>query len=112
MAKVRVDIDDLISTWKDKTNDISNQMGDLAALRTIEDSDLVGAINEIWGLARLDSAGIIELLQPQLDSIQDQLDSGLVTPNSITSVELAGPESLLLLDSNGVVVKTIYGANA
>ena len=37
MAKVRVDIDDLVSTWKDKTNDLANQVGDLAALRTVED---------------------------------------------------------------------------
>ena len=104
MAKVRVDIDDLVSTWKDKTNTLSNTVGDLAELRTNEDSDLVGAINEIWGLARLDSAGINELLDPRFDSINSLFP--------ITSNNLAGPASLVIYDSTGSALKTIYGANA
>ena len=98
MARTLVVINDLVSTWKDKTNEISFNVGDLAELRTVEDSDLVGAINEIWGLARLDSSGIVTLVGN--------------TYFPITSANLAGPESLLLLDSAGTVVKTIYGANA
>lgn len=98
MARTLVDINDLVSTWKDKTNEISFNVGDLAELRTIEDSDLVGAINEIWGLARLDSAGITTLVSD--------------TFFPLTSTNLAGPESLILYDSDGVVCKTIYGANA
>lgn len=98
MARTLVDINDLVSTWKDKTNEISYNVGDLAELRTIVDSDLVGAINEIWGLARLDSDGITELV------------SNTFLP--LTSANLAGPESLVLYDSAGVSVKTIFGANA
>lgn len=97
MAKVRVDINDLVSTWKDKTNEISNNIGDLAELRTVEDSDLVGAVNEIWGLARLDSAGITSLV------------GNIYFP--ITSTNLSGPASLVLYDSDGATVKTIYGAD-
>ena len=110
MAKIRVDIDDLVSTWKDKTNTLANQVGDLAALRTVEDSDMVGAINEIWGLARLDSAGIVELITPNLDSIQSQVDS-INTLFPITSANLSGPASLLIYDSTGVIVKSIFGAD-
>ena len=77
MARTLVDINDLVSTWKDKTNEISFNVGDLAELRTIADSDLVGAINEIWGLARLDSAGITTLV------------SNSFFP--LTSANLAGP---------------------
>lgn len=98
MARTLVDINDLVSTWKDKTNEISYNVGDLAELRTVVDSDLVGAINEIWGLARLDSDGITELV------------SNTFLP--ITSANLAGPASLVLYDSAGVSIKTIYGANA
>ena len=98
MARTLVDINDLVSTWKDKTNEISFNMGDLAELRTVEDSDLVGAINEIWGLARLDSAGIVTLVGNSYFPL--------------TSTNLAGPESLILYDSGGVAVKTIFGANA
>lgn len=110
MAKVRVDIDDLVSTWKDKTNDLANQVGDLASLRTIEDSDMVGAINEIWGLARLDSSGIVDLLSPNFDSIEGEIDQvSALFP--VTSANLSGPSSLLIYDSTGVIVKSIFGAD-
>jgi hypothetical protein len=97
MARTLVDINDLVSVWKNKTNEISYKVGDLAELRTIEDSDMVGAINELWGLARLDSNGITDLISDQFFPL--------------TSAQLAGPVSLILYDSAGVTVKTIFGAN-
>ena len=47
MAKTRVDITDTLNTWKEKTNDISLDLGDRALLTTDEDSDVVGSINSI-----------------------------------------------------------------
>lgn len=47
MAKTRVDITDTLNTWKEKTNDISLDLGDRTLLTTDEDSDVVGSINSI-----------------------------------------------------------------
>lgn len=54
MAKTVVDLSDTIASWREKTNEISTHVGDLLTLDTTEDSDLVGAVNELK--ARLDSA--------------------------------------------------------
>jgi len=54
MAKTVVDLSDTIASWREKTNTISTHVGDLTSLNTTEDSDLVGAINELK--TRLDSA--------------------------------------------------------
>lgn len=47
MAKTVIDLSDTIATWRTKTNEISTHVGDLSNLNTTEDSDLVGAINEL-----------------------------------------------------------------
>ena len=47
MARTFVDLNDLVSAWRDKTNEISFKVGDLASLTTTGDSDLVQAINEL-----------------------------------------------------------------
>ena len=49
MAKTVVDLSDTIAAWREKTNEISTHVGDLTALNTTEDSDLIGAINELKG---------------------------------------------------------------
>jgi hypothetical protein len=50
MAKTVVDLSDTIASWREKTNEISTHVGDLSTLNTAEDSDLVGAVNELKGL--------------------------------------------------------------
>lgn len=47
MAKTIVYTTDTINTWKEKTNDISADLGDIVLLTTDTDSDVVGAINSI-----------------------------------------------------------------
>lgn len=47
MAKTIVYTTDTINTWKEKTNDISADLGDIVLLTTDLDSDVVGAINSI-----------------------------------------------------------------
>lgn len=49
MANTIVDLSDTIASWRTKTNTISNHLGDLTTLDTTEDSDLVGAVNELKG---------------------------------------------------------------
>jgi len=47
MTKTVVDINDSIATFRTKVNTIGDDVGDLDTLNTTEDSDLVGAINEL-----------------------------------------------------------------
>ena len=47
MAKTTVNLSDAVTTWVTKTNQLSDTIGDLANLNTSEDSDIVGAINEL-----------------------------------------------------------------
>jgi hypothetical protein len=47
MAKTIVNITDTLNTWREKTNDISIDVGDITLLTTDEDSDVVGSINSI-----------------------------------------------------------------
>jgi hypothetical protein len=47
MAKTVIDLNDSIATFRNKSNEISDKVGDLALLDTAVDSDLVGAINEL-----------------------------------------------------------------
>jgi hypothetical protein len=108
MAKVRVDINDLVSTWKDKTNTIANQVGDLTELRTTEDSDLVGAINEIWSVARLDSAQIIGIINAEYFPI----DSSGIGAGAVTREKLYNVVNLKIYDSTGVLIKSLYGADS
>ena len=50
MAKTVVNLSDPIGTFVNKTNTISDDVGDLATLTTSLDSNLAGAINELFSL--------------------------------------------------------------
>ena len=89
MARTFVDLNDLVNTWREKTNEISYKIGDLANLATGGDSDLVQAINElhtevtnntttIGGLSFLDSAQILNLVGGQFPvNTSDLADSSV-----------------------------------
>ena len=47
MAKTTVNLTDTVTNWVTKTNQISGTIGDLVNLNTTQDSDIVGAINEL-----------------------------------------------------------------
>lgn len=55
MAKVIVNLSDTMDGFVNKTNLISTYVGDLTTLNTTEDSDLVGAINEVFALIDSDT---------------------------------------------------------
>jgi len=47
MSYTKVFLSDTLTNWVQKTNTISEDVGDLTLLGTLQDSDLVGAINEL-----------------------------------------------------------------
>jgi|OM-RGC.v1.033247004 hypothetical protein len=46
--KIYVDLSDTINAWREKTNLLGSNVGDLDNLVTTADSDLVAAINEVY----------------------------------------------------------------
>ena len=128
MARTFVDLNDLVNTWREKTNEISYKIGDLANLATGGDSDLVQAINElhtevtnntttIGGLSFLDSAQILNLIGGQFPvNTSDLADSSVtlskMANDAIGQDQLLSVESLQVYDSAGTLLKTLYGAGA
>ena len=128
MARTFVDLNDLVNTWREKTNEISYKIGDLANLATGGDSDLVQAINELHtevtnnttslsGLALLDSAGVLALIGGQFPvNTSDLADSSVTLPkmanDAIGQDQLLSVEGLGIYDSDGTLLKQLYGAGA
>lgn len=128
MARTFVDLNDLVNTWREKTNEISYKVGDLANLATGGDSDLVQAINELHtevnsnttalaGLALLDSAGVLALVGGSFPvNTSDLADSSVTLPkmanDAIGQDQLLSVEGLAIYDSSGTLLKQLYGAGA
>lgn len=128
MARTFVDLNDLVNTWREKTNEISYKVGDLANLATGGDSDLVQAINELHtevttntaslaGLALLDSAGVLALVGGTFPvNTSDLADSSVTLPkmanDAIGQDQLLSVEGLAIYDSSGTILKQLYGAGA
>ena len=130
MARTFVDLNDLVSTWKDKTNEISYKVGDLVNLTTTGDSDLVQAINEIDSdlnslqaqvntFVFLDSSQVINLITAPANNIfpitsSDLADSSIteakMANDAISSVQLKNLQTLVIYDSAGATLKTLYTA--
>jgi hypothetical protein len=126
MARIYVDLNDLVSQFREKFNDLSYKVGDLALLTTTGDSDVVQAINEldadlgtlqtqVDGISPLDSAGIIDLIGGQFPINTSDLADSSVTEvkmanDAIGSEQLKLVESLVIYDSNGTAIKTLYAA--
>jgi hypothetical protein len=128
MAVTNVDLNDLISTWRNKTNTISQHVGDVTALTTDVKSDTVGAINELETQANnfqvqldnfdagTDSATVLAIAQAAA------IDGGKLVDLTVTNGKIANGtiqfgkfnnvQTLSLIDSAGVTIKTIYGAGA
>ena len=130
MARTFVDLNDLVSTWKDKTNEISYKVGDLTNLTTTGDSDLVQAINEIDSdvtslqsqvntFVFLDSSQVVNIITSPANNIfpitaADLEDSSIteakIANNSISSAKLKNLQTLVIYDSAGTTLKTLYTA--
>ena len=126
MARTFVDLNDLVSTWKDKTNEISYKVGDLVNLTTTGDSDLVQAINEIDSdlsslqaqvntFVFLDSSQVINVIGGSFPITAADLEDSSVTEakmanDAISSVQLKNLQTLVIYDSAGATLKTLYTA--
>lgn len=126
MARTFVDLNDLVSSWRDKTNEISFKVGDLASLTTTGDSDLVQAINEIDSdvnslqtqvnsFVFLDSAQMLNIIGGTFPINTSDLADSSVTEakmanDAISSVQLKNLQSLVIYDSAGATLKTLYTA--
>lgn len=128
MAVTNVDLNDLISTWRNKTNTISQHVGDVTALTTDVKSDTVGAINELETQANnfqvqldnfdagTDSATVLAIAQAAAIDGGNLVDltvtNGKIVNGTIQFGKFNNVQTLSLIDSAGVTVKTIYGAGA
>ena len=126
MARTLVDLNDLVSTWKDKTNEISYKVGDLVNLTTTGDSDLVQAINEIDSdlnslqaqvntFVFLDSSQVINVIGGTFPVSGSELADSSVTEakmanDAISSVQLKNLQTLVIYDSAGATLKTLFTA--
>ena len=126
MARTLVDLNDLVSTWKDKTNEISYKIGDLVNLTTTGDSDLVQAINEIDSdlssiqaqvntFVFLDSAQVVNVVGGTFPITSADLADSSVTEakmanDAISSVQLKNLQTSVIYDSAGATLKTLFTA--
>ena len=126
MARTFVDLNDLVSAWRDKTNEISYKVGDLVSLTTTGDSDLVQAINEIDadlsslqtqvdGFVFLDSAQMLNIIGGTFPVNTSDLADSCITEakmgnDAITSVQLKNLQTLVIYDSAGATLKTLFTA--
>jgi hypothetical protein len=132
MAITVINLSDPVSTWVSKTNTVASNLGDLtlltiggsdivtainrvdsnigtlSSLVTDDKSDIVSAINEVAGSA--DSVAVRSLFYSSDSSIA--YDSSLggieVASSGIKSSKFNAVQTLLIKNSSGVVVKTMY----
>lgn len=126
MARIYVDLNDLVSAWREKFNDLSYKVGDLDLLTTTGDSDLVESINEldsdlgllqtqVDAIATLDSAQTISLIGGTFPVITSDIANGAVVAakigdDEVGSEHLRNLQTLIIYDSSGVALKTLYSA--
>ena len=92
MAKTTVNLSDAVTTWVTKTNQLSDTIGDLANLNTSEDSDIVGALNELkLKTDLLDSADITSTARSSFQVLDAGGDGGLVYDSATGNITYTGP---------------------
>ena len=117
MAKTYVNLADQILVWRNKHNDQENKIGDLAQLTTplgaANDSDLVTAIIHLKTVqnTKFDSATFHTTLTTNYDLSAFDSSTFHTTLTSNYSARDAS-NSLVIYDSSGSLVKTIYSASS
>lgn len=129
MAKTVVNLSDQVSTWLSKTNTISDHVGDVATL-TSGDSNVVDAINAAFvdintllSDPGVDSDGIRALFVAG-DGLDYDSSTGIfsigtgevtetmIGADAISQNELKDLVTLVIYDSDGTTLKTLYGAGS
>lgn len=126
MAKTIVNLSDQISTWLTKTNTISSDLGDVAALLS-GDSNVVDAINTLISDPGVDSAQVISIVAAFLDGgagidfdsaegtfslATGGIDSSMLANDAVSADKLKDLVTLVIYDSDGSTLKTLYGAGS
>jgi hypothetical protein len=94
MAKTTVNLTDTVTNWVTKTNQISGTIGDLVNLNTTQDSDIVGAINELKTKTDLlDSADITTTARSSFQVLDAGGDGGLVYDSATGNITYTGPSA-------------------
>ena len=94
MAVTSIDLNDLVSIWRTKTNTISTHLGDIATLTTTANGNVVVAINELEANHNT--------LQTAFDNRQDGTDSA--------AVQLMIDTSIATINGNTLINGTVGGA--
>jgi len=124
MAITTINLTDPVSTLITKTNAISTNLGDAATLFTSDNT--VDAINSLQPFSDSDKiiaiarSGLAEGTGINYDSSNgliavagtDFVTEAMMANDAIGQNELKSVVNLQILDSAGVVIKTIYGAGA
>ena len=100
MSIINVDLSDTIVSWRNKTNNIATNVGDLTLLTTSVDSDIVGAINS---LKAADSAA-----RSLLDSDIGSLAALTTTEKSnlVAAVNELDRKQIDVFDASGTLLNT------
>ncbi len=113
MAVTVVNLSDTVTQWVTKTNTISSDMGDKAALVTTANSNLVVAINELFNRKTTDSDAIHNM-HADTTTIDFSVNSGTgliehkVIDNSLVSAKFNSKITLNIIDNSGTTLKTLY----
>ena len=108
--RIVVDVNDLVDTWRQKTNLLSDYFGDLDALTTSVDSDLVGAIDSSIGA---NTSAFFPLTADRyadssIDSDKIMQNSLLTKHFTLASVDgtIIGPQAVLTTNLKDLSVTT------
>ena len=112
MAVTVINLSDTIAQWVTKTNTISTDLGDKATLSTTNKTNTVAAINELYTRKTTDSDAIHAMFADTSTIDYDSNGSGKITHTvkntSLVSAKFNNVVNLVIYDSSGSVLKTLY----
>ena len=113
MAVTTINLADTISQWVTKTNTISTDLGERALLQTIDKTNTVAAINELFNRKTTDSAAVIGMFN---DTTTINFDSAAVElslkDSCVTAKKFKNSVHLKILNSSGTVLKTLWSPDS
>jgi trimeric autotransporter adhesin len=90
MAIVSVNLVDTFDEWREKTNTLGNESGDLAVLATTATGSLVSAINEINTNADLSLKNVVDDASPQLGGDLDLNGRNIINSTGTSNITANG----------------------